>query len=145
MLRPPDDATWQFATLRDPDIQKIMDKFELEDHRPHVLSPGDVLVQACFKCCGLKVHNNELFFVKMIDGVIIEPEMPSNQFKQLANKTMKSEAGDRAVRNLLARVERKLGSEKSAGSACRVGDTSKRPCIKGVRLGVAIVQHGAVL
>ena len=53
------------------------------------------------------------FFVKMIDGVIIEPEMPSNQFKKLANKTMKSEAGDRAVRNLLARVERKLGEEKA--------------------------------
>ena len=49
----------------------------------------------------------------MIDGVIIEPDMPSNQFKKLANKTMKSEAGDRAVRNLLARVERKLGEEKA--------------------------------
>ena len=29
VLRPPDDATWQFATLRDPDIQKIMGNFEL--------------------------------------------------------------------------------------------------------------------
>ena len=53
------------------------------------------------------------FFVKRIDGVIIEPEMPINQFKQLANKTMKSETGDRAVRNLLARVERKLGEENA--------------------------------
>ena len=106
------DATWQFATVSDPDIKKIMDKFEPEEQRPHVQSPGDVLVQACFKCCGLKVHNDELFYVKEKDGVIIEPDMPSNQFKKLANKTMKSEAGDLAVRNLLARVERKLGSEK---------------------------------
>ena len=91
VLRPPDDATWQFATLRDPDIQKIMDKFELEDHRPHVLSPGDVLVQACFKCCGLKMHNDEQHYVAEKDGV----EMPSTKFKRLVLETVKSAAGDK--------------------------------------------------
>ena len=91
VLRPPADATWQFATLRDPDIQKIMDKFLPEDHRPHVLPPGDVLVQACFKCCGLKMHNDEQHYVKEKDGV----EMPSAKFKRLVLKTMKSAAGDK--------------------------------------------------
>ena len=100
------DATWQYATLRDPDIQRIMDKFLPEDHRPHVLPPGDALVQACFKCCGLKVHNDEHYYVKEKDGV----EMPSAPFKKLVLKTMKSAAGDQQVTNLLERLERKCGS-----------------------------------
>ena len=103
------DATWQFATVSDPDIKKIMDKFEPEEQMPHVQSPGDVLVQACFKCCGLKVHNDEHFYVKEKDGV----EMPSNPFKKLVNKTLKSAAGDQPVRNPLERVERKCGSVKA--------------------------------
>ena len=40
------DATWQFASLRDADIQKIMDKFEPEEYMPYVQSPEYVLVQA---------------------------------------------------------------------------------------------------
>ena len=55
------------------------------------------------------MHNDEQHYVKEKDGV----EMPSKQFKRLVNKTMKSEAGDPAVRNLLARAERTCGSEKA--------------------------------
>ena len=111
------DGTWQFASLRDVDIQKIMDRIEPEEAAiMDTTEPGEGcerLFQACFKCCGLKVYNRELAFVKEIDahGVCVEPAMPNNQFKKRSNKTMKSEAGDGAVRNLLGRVERKLGEE----------------------------------
>ena len=86
-----------------------MDKFELEDHRPHVLSPGDVLAQARFECCGLKVRNDEHYYVKEKDGV----EMPSTPCKKLVLKTMKSAAGDQQVTNFLERLERTCGSEKA--------------------------------
>ena len=90
------DATWQYATLRDPDIQRIMDKYLPEDHRPHASSaPGEFLVQACVKCCGLKMHNDEQHYATEKDGV----EMPITKFKRLVLETMKSAAGDKHVTN----------------------------------------------
>ena len=92
------EGTWQFAALRDVDIQKIMDRIGPEEAAQVKSQPA--VFQACFKCCGLKVYNRELAFVKEIDahGACVEPAMPNNQFKQRSNNTMKSEASDGAAK-----------------------------------------------
>ena len=58
---------------------------------------------------------------------------------------MKSEAGDRAVRNLLGRVDRKHGEEKAQAVRVELPTLRNERVSKGVRLGVAVVQHEAVL
>ena len=88
-----EEGTWQFASFRDVDNQKIMDRIEPEEAAiMDTTEPGagcDRLFQACFKCCGLKVYNRELAFVKEIDahGACVEPTMPNNHFKNRSNKT----------------------------------------------------------
>ena len=47
----------------------------------------------------LKLHNSESVFAKMADGACVDPPVPSNQFKKLCNKTMKSEASAESVKN----------------------------------------------
>ena len=47
----------------------------------------------------LKLHHNESVFAKMADGACVDPPVPSNQFKKLCNKTMKSEASAESVKN----------------------------------------------
>ena len=118
---------WEFASLRDADIEVLMARIEAEETAKASGAELDLtevekvkcrrrlgqkeVVQACFKCCGLKLHNNEFAFAKMANGACIEPSVPNNQFKKLSNKTMKSEASEESVRNLLGRVERTLGQE----------------------------------
>ena len=75
-----EEGTWQFASLRDADIQKIMDRIEPAEAAK--LKSQQEVFQACFKCCGLKVHNSEFAFVKKLDGACVEPAMPNNQFKK---------------------------------------------------------------
>ena len=122
-------GVWEFASLRDADIEVLMARIEAEEAAKASGTELDLaevekvkcrqrlgqkeVVQACFKCCGLKVRNSEFAFVKMIDGACVEPAVPNNQFKKVCNKTMKSEASDKAVRNLLGRVERTLGQERA--------------------------------
>ena len=86
------EGTLQFASLRDVDIQKNMDRIEPEEAAiMDTTEPGEGcerLFQACFKCCGRKVHNSEFAFVKKIDGACSskQPAMPNNEFKKLSNK-----------------------------------------------------------
>ena len=48
-------------------------------------------------------------FVKKMDGDYVGPAVPNNQFKKRSNRTLKSEANDRAVKNISGRVERTVG------------------------------------
>ena len=116
---------WEFASLRDADLEILMARIEAEETAKasgaelnlteletvkcrRRLGQKEV-VQACFKCCGLKLHQNETEFTKVADG----PAVPNNRFKKICLKTMKSEAGGEAVKNLLSRVERTLGQERA--------------------------------
>ena len=92
---------WEFASLRDADLEILMARIEAEETAKasgaelnlteletvkcrRRLGQKEV-VQACFKCCGLKLHQNETEFTKVADG----PAVPNNRFKKICLKTMR--------------------------------------------------------